>query len=244
MDCERIKGENRLDCERLKSQQKLQCEAEKTGQKMACETEKGIVVASHRTGNIGNVDGSFGGTGSLKLCFRDVHFSDGMDKLTLTLEASGSAALDTSFKFVPLDVGGHILCPFEWTADKHINTSVPPQSIGASVSLTRQSASGSLTYEGRLDELPIKLHFEPSPLSLVLQNINFDLACPVAAGLINGITLGLGPFIPEILKDYTYRMKPLSFSFAPELPAQSIFGHNFKPKLSETALALIVSGVP
>jgi hypothetical protein len=43
-----------------------------------------------------------------------------MDKLTLTLMASGSVALDTRFKFVPLDIGGHILCPLEWTADKRV----------------------------------------------------------------------------------------------------------------------------
>ena len=163
---------------------------------------------------------------------------------SLTLAASGSAALDTHFKFVPLDVGGHILCPFEWTADKNITTSVPPQSIGAGVSLARGRGFGCPEHQGRLDELPIKLHFEPSPLSLVLQNVNFTLACPVAAGLINGITLGLGPFIPEFLKDYTYKLAPLTFSFAPDLPAQSILGHSVKPKLSETASALVVCGVP
>jgi len=122
--------------------------------------------------------------------------------------------------------------------------SVPPQSIGASLSLSREYASGSVTYQGRLDELPIKLHFQPSPLSLVLQNPNFPLACPVAAGLINGLTLGLAPLIAEFLKDYTYKLKPVTFSFAPDLPAQSIFGHSVKPKLSETPSALVVSGVP
>jgi hypothetical protein len=78
----------------------------------------------------------------------------------------------------------------------------------------------------------------------VLQNVNFDLACPVAAGLINGLTLGLAPFIPELLKDYTYKLAPMTFSFTPDLPEQSILGHSVKPKLSETPLALILSGVP
>ena len=117
-DCERIKGQGKLDCERLKTQEKAQCETEKEGQRLACETEKGAVVALHHTGNIGNVDGSVAGTGSLRLCFQDVDLSAALDKLTMTLVASGSAALGTHFKFVPLDVGGHILCPFEWTADK------------------------------------------------------------------------------------------------------------------------------
>jgi hypothetical protein len=231
-------------CETDKETDRLACEGRKTAQKAGCETEKGIVVGLHSTGNIGNVDGSATGAGSLKLCFQDVHFGAALDKLSLSVAASGSAALDVHFKFVPLDVGGHILCPFEWTADKNITTSVRPQSIGASVSLARDDASGALTYQARLEELPIQLHFQPSPLSLVLQNVNFDLACPVAAGLINGLTLGLAPFIPEFLKDYTYKLKPVTFSFAPDLPTQSILGRSIKPKLSETALSLVVSGVP
>lgn len=242
--CETEKSAAKLDCERLKSQEKGQCELEKTGQKTACEAEKGAIVALHRTGNIGNVDGSVAGSGSLRLGFQDVHFGIGLDKLSLTIAASGSAALDTHFKFVPLDVSGHILCPFEWTVDKNITASIAPQSIGVNISLTRQTDSEVLTYQGRLDELAIKLHFQPSPLSLVLQNVNFNLACPVAAGLINGLTLGLAPFLPEFLKDYTYQLKPVTFSFAPSFPAQSILGQSIKPTLSETPLALVVSGTP
>jgi hypothetical protein len=86
-----------------------------------------------------------------------------------SLNSTRSAALGTHFKFVPLDVGGHILCPLEWTADKNITTSVPPQSIGVNVTLARGIDAGALTYRGKLDELPIKLHFQPSPLSLVLR---------------------------------------------------------------------------
>jgi hypothetical protein len=121
---------------------------------------------------------------------------------------------------------------------------VPPQSIGVNIALARQTDARDLIYLGMLDELPIKLHFEPSPLSLVLNNINFPLACPPAAGLINGITLGLAPLIPEFLKDYTYKLKPVTFSFTPDLPAESILGRSLKPKLLETPLALVVSGVP
>ena len=110
------------------------------------------------------------------------------------------------------------------------------------LTLARETDAGGLTYRVKLDELPIKLHFQPSPLSLVLQSVNFDLACPAAAGLINGLTLGLAPLIPELLKDYTYKLAPMTFSFAPDLPTQSILGHSVKPKLTETSLAIVVSG--
>jgi len=66
----------------------------------------------------------------------------------------------------------------------------------------------------------------------------------VAAGLINGLTVDLAPFIPELRKDYAYKLKPLTFSFAPDLPGQSVFGRNFKPMISEAPLALVVSGTP
>ena len=46
-----------------------------------------------------------------------------------------------------------------------------------------------------------------------------------------------------MLKDYTYKLKPLTFTFAPDLPAQSILGHGIKPKLSTTS-ALVASGFP
>lgn len=230
----------KAQCEAGKEADRILCEGQKTAQRLGCETEKATLDGLHRTGNIANIDGSVSGAGALKLCFSEVHFTDAMDKLTLTLEASGSAGLETHFKFVPLDVVGHVLCPLEWTADKRIDTTIPQQSIGVSLAIARQAGS----YEGKLDKLPIKLHFEPSPLALVLQNINFDLACPVAAGLVNGITLSLAPLIPELLKDYTYTVEPLTFSFATDLPTQPVLGRSIKPMLSETSRALLLSGAP
>lgn len=233
----------KLGCETEKETARLACETEKTAKRVACESGKAIVDGLHRTGNFANIDGSISGGSNLNACFRDVHFTGAMDKVTLRLDVSGSAALDTHFEFVPLDAG-HVICPIKWTADKRINTNIPTQSIGINLTLARLPVSESTTYQGRVDELPVKLHFEPSPLSLVLQNINFTLACPIAAGLINGITLGLGPLIPELLKDYTYKLKPLTFSFTPKIPSQPLFGHRITPKLSESARALLVSGVP
>ncbi|WP_028350567.1 hypothetical protein [Bradyrhizobium murdochi] len=232
----------KTQCEAEKSTKKLACEAEKTGRKMACETYKGAVDALHRTGNVGNFDGSISGTGDLGICFRDVAFSADLAKLSMKLETTGSASLDTSFKFTPLDVAGHILCQLPWTADKNINVTVPSQSIGVDVTLAR--SPGGPEYRGQLKASPIRLHFEPSPTSLVLQNINFYLACPVTAQLVNGMTLNLAPFVPELLKDYTHTLDPIDFSFIPTIPDQPLFGRTIKPTASETPKALIVSGAP
>ncbi|MBR0727037.1 hypothetical protein [Bradyrhizobium manausense] len=232
----------KAQCEAEKSTKKLACEAEKTGRKLACETYKGAVDALHRTGNVGNFDGSISGTGDLRICFRDVAFAPDLAKLSMKLETTGSVSLDTSFKFTPLDVAGHILCQLPWTADKNIRVTVPSQSIGVDVTLAR--SPGEPEYRGQLKASPIRLHFEPSPTSLVLQNINFYLACPVTAQLVNGMTLNLAPFVPELLKDYTHTLDPIDFSFVPTIPDQPLFGRTIKPTASETPKALIVSGAP
>lgn len=232
----------KAQCETEKSTKKGLCEAQKTALKGTCETYKGAVDALHRTGNVGNFDGSISGTGDLRICFHNVAFAPDLAKLSMKLETTGSASLDTSFKFTPLDVAGHILCQLPWTADKNIHVTVPSQSIGVDVTLAR--SPGGPEYRGQLKASPIRLHFEPSPTSLVLQNINFYLACPVTAQLVNGMTLNLAPFVPELLKDYTHTLDPIDFSFVPTIPDQPLFGRTIKPTASETPKALIVSGAP
>ena len=232
----------KAQCEAGKSATKAACETRKTGLKAACETYRGAVDALHRTGNVGNFDGSISGTGDLRICFREVTFANDLANLSMKLETTGAAGLDTSFKFTPLDVAGHILCQLPWTADKHIRVTIPSQTIGVDITLARSPDAPE--YRGQLKASPIRMHFEPSPLSLILQNINFYLACPVTAQLVNGITLNLTPFVPELLKDYTHTLDPIDFSFVPAIPDQPLFGRTIKPKPSETSKALIVSGAP
>lgn len=222
-----------LDCERIKLQQKGFCEAEKS-----------TLIGLHRTGNIANINGNVSGTATLHMCFKNVHVTNAIDKVTLAIDTSGGADLGTHFKFVPLDVVGHILCPAQWTADKNIKTSIPTQNLPVNLTIAHAGTPDAPVYQGTLAGLPLHLHFQPSPLSLVLQNANFYLACPATAGLINGLTLHLAPAIPEFLKDYTYHLKPVSFAFKPTLPSLSVMKHNFKPTLSETSLAMIGDAKP
>jgi hypothetical protein len=93
-----------------KAATKLACETKKTGLKAACEGLKGAVDALHHTGNVGNLDGSVSGTGDLQICLREVSFTKDLTSLSMKLQTAGSAGLDTSFKFTPLDVAGHVLC--------------------------------------------------------------------------------------------------------------------------------------
>jgi hypothetical protein len=237
-----IYAQSKLQCEAGKSAKKAACEAGKTTVKLACEGAKEGLKRLSRTGNLANIDGSISGDASLNLGLRDVHFGDAMDTLSLNIQISGDAGLDTHFKFVPLDIIGHLACPLEWTADKRISTRIPSQTIPLKVTLARRVDGDNQYYDGLLDAFDIKLYFEPSPLSLILQNINFYLACAPAAGLINGVTLNLAPFIPELLKDYTYKQSAISFTFTPDVPVQKVMGQDVKPVLSETPLAILVTG--
>jgi hypothetical protein len=230
----------KAQCEAGKAATKLACETSKTGLKVACEGLKGAVDALHHTGNVGNLDGSVSGTGNVQTCLREVSFTKDLRSLSMKLQTTGSAGLDTGFKFTPLDVAGHVLCQLPWTADKRINATIPSQMVGVGLSLAKSPNTSE--YRGQLEATPIHLHFEPSPLSLILQNVNFYLACPVTSQLINGMTLNLAPFIPEVLTDYTDKLDPINFSFVSDIPEQPLFGQTIKPRLSETPKALVVSG--
>ncbi|NKJ09016.1 hypothetical protein [Rhizobium sp. SG741] len=230
----------KADCEAEKTKEKGACEATKESKRLGCETMKGAVSALHHLGNIGILDGSVSGNADLTICLQDVKLQDDLSAIHLSLDTSGSAPLHVSLKWTPVDVAGYALCQFPWIANKRINVTVPAQTVGVDVSLT--SAADGSAYRGHLEATPIHLKFSPSPLSLILQNINFNLACPATAALINGMTLNLAPFIPEVLKDYTHKLDPMEFSFSPDIPEQIVAGHTIKPVLTEAGRALIVSG--
>lgn len=231
----------RLQCEAEKEGRRQLCEGEKTAEKGGCEAVKQAEKTVSQTGNFANVNGEISGPGEIKVCFHDVHFADSMNALTLNLTASGAGSVKTNFKFVPLDAG-HVLCPFEWTANKTIGVSIPLQPIPVRVALTRKPSPDKVLYEATLDETSVILHFDPSPLSLILQNINFAVACPIPAGIISGMTLNLAPLIPEVLKDYRYNQKSLSFPFPVDFPAKPLLGHTIKPEFAETSRGIILSG--
>ena len=231
----------RLQCEAAKEGRRQLCEVEKTAEKGGCEAVKQAEKTVSQTGNFANVSGDISGPGEIKVCFHDVHFADSMNSLALNLTASGSGSVKTNFKFVPLDAG-HVLCPFEWTANKMIGVSIPLQPIPLRVTLARKPSPEKVLYQATLDETSVVLHFEPSPLSLILQNINFALACPIPAGIISGMTFNLAPLIPEVLKDYRYTQKSLSFPFPVDFPAKLLLGHTIKPELAETSRGIMLSG--
>jgi hypothetical protein len=218
---------------------KAACETEKTGLKGACETAKEGLKRISRTGKVANIDGSMGGPANLKICFSGVNVSSNLGHISLALGIEGGADVASHIKFVPLDIVGHLACPLEWTDDRTIKVTIPNQSLPVAASLAARRADGKQIYDGHVDDVTLKLHFDPSPTVVLLRNVNFALACAPAEGLINAVTFNLAPLIPELLKDFDYKIKAFDFSFTPELPDMKMV---VAPLLSETSRAITLTG--
>jgi hypothetical protein len=221
---------------------KLACETAKTAKKGACETAKEGLKQISRTGNVANLDGSIGGPAAIRVCVNTADFAKDLSAVSLALSVSGSADLATHIKFVPLDIVGHLACQAPWTEDRTIKATIPEQPLPLKLGLSVKTENGERTYNGRIDEVTLKLHFQPSPTALILQSTNFMLACAPLAGLINTVTVNLAPLIPELLTDFEYKQEAISFSFVPKMPDVKVMGVDVKTDLSETALALVLAG--
>ncbi|MBI5262912.1 MAG: hypothetical protein HY852_13950 [Bradyrhizobium sp.] len=221
---------------------KAACETGKTAKKATCETAKEGLKRISRTGKVANIDVSMGGPANLKICFGKVTASADLRGISLALGVEGDADIATHVKFVPLDIVGHLACPAEWTDDRTIKATIPNQTIPVSVTLTARQTDGKEFYDGQVNDVTVKLHFNPSPTAILLRNANFTLACPPAAGLINAVTFNLAPLIPELLKDFDYKQKAINFSFAPQLPLVNVLKSKLAPSLSETSKAIMLIG--
>ena len=221
---------------------KAKCEAAKTAKKDACETAKEGLKRVARTGNFASIDGSMGGPASLRVCLNAVHLSDDLEHLSTNLAVDGEGDISTHIKFVPLDVVGHLACPAEWTDDRTIKVTIPSQPIPVNASISSGAIDGKRVYSGHVDELAVKLHFDPSPTVILLRSANFTLACLPLAGLINAVTLNLGPFIPDLLKDFDYKQKSIEFAFAPQLPAVKLLNHEWDADIINSTHAVTLMG--
>jgi hypothetical protein len=221
---------------------KLKCEGEKSGLKLACETARETVKNISRTGNFANLDVSMGGPANFKVCFKNLNVSPDLKKISANLDVDGRADIAAYLKFVPLDIAGHLACPAEWTADHTIIATLPPQALPVNVTLSSTVIDSKQLYVGHVNEVTVKLHFEPSPTVLLLRNANFTLACLPLAGLINSVTLNLAPFIPDLLKDFDYTNKPMDFSFAPKLPELDVLNSHLETSVTDNPNSITLVG--
>jgi hypothetical protein len=232
----------KIDCERIKETNRFQCEAEKSGQKSLCEAAKEGLKRLARTGKFANIDESVGGPAAVRISIAKVQLSDDLAHFGLTLGASGSANFSVHIKFMPLDIVGHLACVADWTEDRDVRVTIVEQNIPINVNLAGKIINGKQVYSGLVRDFGLKLHFQPSPMEVVLQSTNFMLACAPLAGLLNGIEMNLSPLIPNLLEDFDYNQKAISFAFSPVLPNTKVLGKDLKLDAIESTLALIASG--
>ncbi|MBL4941866.1 MAG: hypothetical protein JKY81_09405 [Colwellia sp.] len=218
VDCERIKSQNKgfcevnkkaksIDCERLKSQEKGICEIEKTGEKLLCETGKEALKRLSRTGNIANVDGFAQAKGRLSICAHKVVFDPKLANLKMTLGIEGQADVRVGVKWVPLDILGHLMCPFQWSEHKDLKVTVPSQNfdVRSAVKYIPKEESFWITVEVDTSDLEVELR--PNPRDLILKSYNMKLACPLIGGfLVNNasVVVVASEAVPELQGKFTF----------------------------------------
>lgn len=195
-----------------------------------------------RTGNVANLEGSIGGPAALKVCFGAVDLAQDLSGISLNLGVSGGAELATHIKFVPLDIVGYLACQVPWTEDRTLKAIIPEQTLPIKIGLARKLIGEMPTFDGRIEEVSVKLRMQPSPTALILQSTNLTLACAPLAGLINAVSLNLAPVIPELMGDFVFKQKAMDFSFPLQLPYPMIGSRTVKTEIAETARSIILKG--
>ena len=172
----------KIDCERLKTQKKITCEAEKSAEKILCESKKAIIDVIGRTGNFANIDTNTLIGGNANLCLTNSTFNSTLDTLNSVIRVSGKVRVDVGFKFVPLDIVGHLTCPFPWTEDYNVTATIKEQSIpiDAKIEISVENGSGKYTY--KVASLSLEVGLNPTPAELlieILESTNMNMACTV-----------------------------------------------------------------
>lgn len=231
----------KLDCERLKSQEKLQCEAEKSGEKALCEAGKELLKRLARTGKFANISGSYHGNANLNICIKNFYLSENMDMINITTTASGSATVDVSMKFVPLDIIGHLTCQVPWAEDQKFNATVPKSSVPISTNISFEPLGDDAIYKFMLKEVSIPVRLDPGPTEFLLTSTNMNLACR-GADLLKPLLFSATPFIPELQGNFEFISKSQEISTQVKLPAQYVGGALVKGSLRETAKTVLLVG--
>ncbi|WP_417878454.1 hypothetical protein [Vibrio sp.] len=198
----------KFDCERIKELDRLRCEVEKAGEKALCETAKGVLNAIGRTGNFANVNADVNINGNANLCLTHTTFNSKMSELNAGLRISGRVSTDVNFKFTPLDIAGHFICPFPWTEDYNLTATMTEQSLAiqSKVNLSVEGNKGRYDYSVQPPNVDLVLNPAPEILLLdILGSLNMNMACPIIGTTVAPITVPLRQVVPPL--DYKYTVK-------------------------------------
>ncbi|MER9684688.1 MULTISPECIES: hypothetical protein [unclassified Mesorhizobium] len=243
-DCEKNKAASKVQCEGQKEAARLACEAEKTGKKALCETAKEGLKRISRLGNVANVDGKVGGSGTLSVCIKKLSLSHSLDNLSASLSVSGQASADFGIKYVPLDIAGYLVCQVPWTENKHLDVRLPTQELGLSsqISLDMTTTPPKLKAVFKTSALAVKMR--PGPRDLILQSYNMRLSCLPVNGLLDPVVVEASRAIPELNGDFELAGQERAFELVLTPTTFEIEGTSMSATTSyqATEKALVVGG--
>lgn len=195
----------KLDCERIKEQKRLACEVEKGVEITACKAGKEIITAIGRTGNFANIKAKIDVEGNANLCLTNATFSTNMLQLNAGLRVSGSVRTDIDFSFTPLDIVGHMVCPFPWNEIYHVSANMSEQSLEIQTDVKLDFEGGKGKYQYTVKPITVEVILNPAPLDLLIDVLGSDkmtMSCPITA-IGRAITIPLRGNLPPLKNHQT-----------------------------------------
>jgi hypothetical protein len=219
---------------------KTSCETVKALQRAGCDLNQAWLNASQNT-DLGEVKGNvvISSAGAQAL-LSDIQVSKTIDRLSLAVSVSGSADVNASFVFTPLNAG-HLACVAQWGGDVRAKVSLPPTKIDLVATLNdKESATtGDLVYD--LAEVETKVQTSPAPgIALLTQNPQMALVCPAVGAFVgaNPVATGIALQLSDTVKvKVPARQIRLPLSGGPNL-----VGLKPRVKLGSNSVLLVIEG--
>ena len=166
-----------------------------------------------------------------------------MSELRAGIGVSGQAKTDVAFKFTPLDIVGHLTCPFPWTDDYETKANFNDQSIELDAKLELSFDNNKGRYKYSVAPMELEATLDPAPINLLIDAIgstNMNLACPIA-GIAGSITIPLRGYLPPIDRTRKIPTPVLNGAGSFDLPSVRINGYDAPLKIQNRQNALMFS---
>jgi len=229
-----------FDCNRLRETEIATCKFEKASQKVLCESGREVLKQINRTGNFARIEGSIAGNANFNVCLDNIALNDELSVFKARLDFNGSVNIDANFKFIPLDIVGHLTCQVPWGDSERFNLSLPKQSndLEIAMKLNTTTSSPSLDITAKPSRVKMKMH--PSPTEYLITNKNFILSC-AGAGLINPLVLGGSTVIPELRGEFDQEIPETKTSIVLPMSKMRIGDRELTSNVSDSGSALLFS---
>ncbi|MGZ8182306.1 MAG: hypothetical protein ACXWT1_10135 [Methylobacter sp.] len=231
-----------FDCNRLRETEKLGCQAEEFGKKALCEAGKVTLNAIRRTGNFANIDvESDISFDNLNVCLQNFSLSPGLDHVAFNLDVKGQATADVDVKFVPLDIFGHLTCPFPWQDKRRFHTELRDSRLGVSSTVKIDSAQEKATVHFLIDEMTVKAKMSPSPTEFLLTSPGLTVSC-TGLNFVKPLVVALTPFLPVLRGEIDQKINRQEASLNIPLPILEVGSFDLYVRVSETPSSLLLTG--